>query len=225
MRIGIVIAIERELKSFLESEYQIEELQDGEIKYFKTSVNGNEVFALKSGYGLIDAAATTMFLISKCQADVIINFGVTGALRRGLAVADLFVVSKCINYDYDVSPIDPVKKCQYEEFEDIFIPLDSSLICMVKEIRPDIKDAVCCSGDCFVEDKGAKAARASLGCDICDMELAAIARTCYLNKVKCLSIKCISDTYDGDGGDFNTNVRNSADKAFHLIQQILNVIS
>ena len=44
------------------------------------------------------------------------------------------------------------------------------------------------------------------------------------NKVKCLSIKCISDEYDGDGSDFETNVRASADKAFKIIDQLLNTI-
>ena len=222
MKIGIIIAIERELKSFLESEYEIEELKDGNISYFKTLINSNEVYAIKSGYGLIDAAASTMFLITKFKPDIIINFGVTGALDKRLKVSDLFVVEKCVNYDYDVSPIDPIKKCQYEEFKDIYIPLNKSLIEMVKEIQPDIKLAIDCSGDCFVEDKEEKLKRADLGCNICDMEIAAIARTCYLNNVKCLSIKCISDTFDGGGGDFNTNVRNSADKAFNLIKKIIN---
>ena len=53
------------------------------------------------------------------------------------------------------------------------------------------------------------------------MELAAIVRVCFLNNVKCLSIKCISDAYDGDGSDFITNVRISSDKAFNLISEIL----
>ena len=163
MKIGIVIAIERELKSFLQSDYKIEEMKDGNVSYFKTVINNNELYAIKSGYGLIDAASSTMFLISKFKPDIIINFGVTGALDRSLKVSDLFVVEKCVNYDYDVSPIDPVKKCQYEEFKDIFIPLDKSLIEMVQDIDPTIKTAIDCSGDCFVVEKEDKLKRFELG--------------------------------------------------------------
>ena len=53
------------------------------------------------------------------------------------------------------------------------------------------------------------------------MEIAAIARTCERSGVKCLSIKCISDTFDGDGGDFNENVTRSAEKAFSALRKII----
>lgn len=221
MKIGIVIAIERELKSFLQSEYEIEELQFRNTKYFKTNINGNDVFALKSGWGIIDATSATSFLINHCEVDIIINFGVTGALDPALKVSDLFVVEKCLHYDFDVSPIDPVVKHQYEEFKDEYIPLDKGLIDFARQTEPSLKLAVDCSGDQFVEAREEKIARFNKGCNICDMEIAGIARTCYLHDVKCLSIKCISDTFDGDGGDFNTNVRNSSDKAFKIMIKIL----
>lgn len=220
MKIGIVIAVEKELVSFLKSSYEIELKSNKNIQYYKTKVNDNEVYAIKSGCGLIDAAAATQFLISVLDVELILNFGVTGALDPSLKVSDLFVVNKCLNYDFDTSCVDPVRKHQYMEFEDEFMPLDRQLIEFVKGIR-DIKEVNCASGDQFVEDKKEKEKRFALNCQICDMELAAIVRVCLLNNVKCLSIKCISDAYDGDGSDFITNVRISSDKAFNLISEIL----
>lgn len=220
MKIGIVIAVEKELVSFLKSSYEIELKSNKNIQYYKTKVNDNEVYAIKSGCGLIDAAAATQFLISVLDVELILNFGVTGALDPSLKVSDLFVVNKCLNYDFDTSCVDPVRKHQYMEFEDEFMPLDRQLIKFVKGIR-DIKEVNCASGDQFVEDKKEKEKRFALNCQICDMELAAIVRVCLLNNVKCLSIKCISDAYDGDGSDFITNVRISSDKAFNLISEIL----
>ena len=220
MKIGIVIAVEKELVSFLKSSYEIELKSNKNIQYYKTKVNDNEVYAIKSGCGLIDAAAATQFLISVLDVELILNFGVTGALDPSLKVSDLFVVNKCLNYDFDTSCVDHVRKHQYMEFEDEFMPLDRQLIKFVKGIR-DIKEVNCASGDQFVEDKKEKEKRFALNCQICDMELAAIVRVCFLNNVKCLSIKCISDAYDGDGSDFITNVRISSDKAFNLISEIL----
>ena len=220
MKIGIVIAVEKELVSFLKSSYEIELKSNKNIQYYKTKINDNEVYAIKSGCGLIDAAAATQFLISVLDVELILNFGVTGALDPSLKVSDLFVVNKCLNYDFDTSCVDPVRKHQYMEFEDEFMPLDRQLIKFVKGIR-DIKEVNCASGDQFVEDKKEKEKRFALNCQICDMELAAIVRVCFLNNVKCLSIKCISDAYDGDGSDFITNVRISSDKAFNLISEIL----
>lgn len=221
MKIGIVIAIARELKSFLESDFVIETITKNNREIYKTTVNNNEVYAIKSGYGEIDAAAATQMLITAFDCEVILNFGVTGALDRSLKVDDLFVVTKAINHDYDVSPIDPVKLHQYEEFPDEFIPLDEGLISFAKSLYPELKDAVDASGDRFVVETEDKINLGNLGCNICDMEIAAIARICFLSGVRCLSIKCISDTFDGDGGDFNTNVTNSANKAFKLMEDIL----
>lgn len=221
MKIGLIIAIERELKSFLEyGGYIKEETINNRIVY-NTNINGHEIFAMKSGYGVIDAASATQLLITKYNVELIVNFGVTGALDKSLKVEDLFVVRKTINYGFDVSPIDNVKKCQYEEFEDEFMPLDNDMIDFVKRIYPNIVEAIVASGDRFIEDKNDKSYLNSLGCNICDMEIAAIARTCFLANVKCLSIKCISDTYDGDGSMFEQNVLSSAHKAFNVLLNLL----
>ncbi|MBO4234957.1 MAG: 5'-methylthioadenosine/S-adenosylhomocysteine nucleosidase [Firmicutes bacterium] len=222
-KIGIVIAIERELEAFLKSSYEIEELE-GRFKCFRTAVNCNEVYVIKSGWGLIDAAVATQYLITKFGVEAILNFGVTGALDPALKVSDLFYVRKCLNFDFDTSTIDDVTPHQYGDMEDEFVYLDEELIDLVKSIYPEIKEAVDASGDKFVDKKEDKEERFNAGCNICDMEIVAIARVCFLNDVKCLSIKCISDEYDGDGSDFEENVRASADKAFKLIDRILQEI-
>ena len=224
MRIGIVIAIERELKSFLESNYDLEIIKDNNFSCFKTVINDNEVYAIKSGWGLIDAAVATQYLITKYNVEIILNFGVTGALDKELKVSDLFYVRKCINCDFDTSTIDDVKKHQYGDMKDEFIYLDDDLIELARSIDPDLKEAIDASGDKFIDEYEDKIYRYELGCNICDMEIVAIARTCLLNNVRCLSIKCISDEFDGDGSDFEKNVRESSDKAFKLIDKILNRI-
>mgnify|MGYP002627252836 CR=1 FL=1 len=224
MKIGLIIAIERELKSFLNNGSKIKSYTVSNRIVYKTKIGKHEIFATKSGYGVIDAASATQLLITKFDCSIIMNFGVTGALEPGLKVDELFVVRKTCNYDYDVSPIDPVKEHQYAEFKDEFIPLDDSLISFTKTIYPDIKEAVVASGAKFIDKKEDKLELNKLGCNICDMEIAAIARVCFLCNVKCLSIKCISDTFEGDGGDFNKNVLNSAEKAFKVLMGLLNKI-
>ena len=222
MKIGLIVAIERELKAFVESGENItEEIVNNRVIY-KTLMSGHEIYAVKSGCGEIDAAAATQLLITKYDCELILNFGVTGALEENMKVDDLFVVSKTLNYDYDVSPIDSVKENQYEEFEDEFIPLDREMIEFVKDVLPQIKEVTVASGGKFIEKTEDKLYLRSLGCGICDMEIAAIARISYLNGVKCLSIKCISDTFEGDGGDFNQNVIKSAKNAFETIRKVLN---
>ena len=221
MKIGLIIAIGRELAAFLESgEKRTEETVAGRTVY-RTVMDGHEIYAVQSGCGEIDASAAAMLLIVRYGCEVILNFGVTGALEEDLRVDDLFVVEKVCHYDFDTSAIDAVKKGQYIEYPDEFIPLDAGLVRMAAEKMPGIRKVAAASGDKFVEDRAEKIRLRNLGCGICDMEIAAIARTCERSGVKCLSIKCISDPFDGDGGDFTANVGRSARKAFSAMRELI----
>ena len=135
------------------------------------------------------------------------------------------MAEKAWHYDFDVTPFsDVVKKGQYEEYPDEFIPLDADLVRFVAERIPGIRKIAVASGDKFVENKDEKRRLRAAGCGICDMEVAAIARVCERAGVKCLSIKCISDTFDGDGSDFERNVKASAVKAFAVLREVLKAL-
>ncbi len=224
MKIGLIIAIRSELQAFLQGGTDISEHTLGGKTVYRARVEGKEVWAVLSGFGIIDAAAATQLLIHNIGCETVLNFGVTGALDPSLRVEDLFLAGRVCHYDFDVSPIDPVRPHQYPEFEDEFIPLSPKLLSLAEASVPGLRTASVASGDRFVEKKEDKLSLASLGCQICDMELAAIARVCALNQVPCLSIKCISDTFDGDGGDFQQNVTRSAQKAFEVIHKLLQVL-
>ena len=225
MKIGLLIAIKRELAAFLQSgEERTEETVAGKTVY-RTRMEGHEVYAIQSGCGEIDAAAATMLLIVKYGCEVILNFGVTGALEEDLKVEDMFVAEKAWHYDFDVTPFTGCDRIgQYEEYQDEFIPLDAGLVRLVMERIPGIRKIAVASGDKFVEDRAEKLRLRESGCGICEMELAAIARTCERCGVKCLSIKCISDTFDGNGADFEKNVKASAEKAFGAIREVLKAL-
>ena len=221
MRYGLLIAIERELKAFLENGGDITEERKNGRTVYRTTVGNNEVYALCSGAGEIDAASGTQLLITGYGCETILNFGVTGALDPALQVEDLFVAEKVRHYDFDCSAVDDVAPNQYEGFPDAFIPLDAELIVRAQAAEPSLRTASVASGDKFIADRAEKIRLRELGCDICEMELAAIARVCSLNGVKCLSIKCISDTFEGGSGDFATNVGRSAKAAFRVLRMIL----
>ena len=225
MKIGLLIAVEQELEAFLKSgESRTEETAANRTVY-RTRMEGHEIFAVCSGCGEIDAAAATMLLIVRYGCDMIVNFGVTGALEEDLKVEDLFVVEKVCHYDFDISPFIPLKKGQYLEYPDEFIPLDRDLVQMVTERIPGIRKVAAASADKFVENRAEKLRLREMGCSICDMEIAAIARVCERSGVRCLSVKCISDTFDGNGEDFSANVRKSAEKAFRAIRRILEALA
>ena len=225
MKIGLLIAIKRELAAFLQSGEEISEETVAGKTVYRTRMEGHEIYAVQSGCGEIDAAAATMLLIVRYGCGLVLNFGVSGALEEDLKVEDLFAVEKVWHYDFDVTPFaDFVKIGQYEEYPDEFIPLDAELVKLLTERIPGVRKITAASGDRFVEDRAEKLRLRAKGCGICEMEAAAIARTCERNGARCLSIKCISDTFDGNGEDFERNVKRSADKAFGVIREVLKAL-
>ena len=224
MKIGLLIAMREEIDAFLQSEEKCAEEIAAKRTAYLTRMEGHEIYAIQSGCGEIDAAAATMLLIVKYGCEVILNFGVAGALEEDLKVEDLFVVEKACHYDFDAMALGQPKIGQYREYPDEFIPLDADLVRLVKEKIPGIRKIAAASADKFVEDRTEKIRLQNMGCGICEMEIAAIARTCERSGVKCLSIKCISDTFDGNGGDFRTNVTRSAEKAFRVIREVLKAL-
>ena len=107
---------------------------------------------------------------------------------------------------------------------DLGVPLDADLVKLVRSVLPEIRVTAAASADKFVEDRTEKLRLRALGCGICEMEVAAIARTCERNGVRCLSVKCISDTFEGGCGDFVQNVTRSAEKAFWAIRELLKAL-
>ena len=138
---------------------------------------------------------------------------------------DLFVAEKAWHYDFDITAFGAAKVGQYEEYPDEFIPLDADLISLVTEKIPGIRKISVASADKFVENRETKLKLAESGCGLCEMELAAIARVCERSGVKCLSIKCISDAFDGTGADFEKNVKRSAERAFAAIRLVLKALA
>ncbi|MFA6755714.1 MAG: 5'-methylthioadenosine/S-adenosylhomocysteine nucleosidase [Bacilli bacterium] len=223
-KIGILIAINRESDSFFkEFDSSKEEIVLNNYHVYKYLINNNEVYVVTSQCGNIRSAAALELLICNFKIEYVINFGVVGALDKNIHVSDLFLIKNVVHYDFDTSSCSTdMKKHQYSMFKDEYIPFDVDLINFVKKIDSTLKVVNCASGDKFIADRAIKTKlHNECNCDICDMESAGIGLISYINNVKALSIKCISDEFDGDGKDFDKNVSEASRKATILLKKIL----
>lgn len=220
---GLIVATSREFESFLlEEGSEAKTLLSHGRKIQCAKVGDSMIYAIESGCGEIDAANAAQQLISEFSVGAILNYGVAGALDPTLKVSDCLIVKKIVHYDFDTSPIDPVKPHQYHDFPDEFIPLDEKLRKTALSLNPSIKEVICASGDKFVEDQTFKRELFSTyKAQICEMEAAGIALTCHRNGIPCLLIKAISDEAGGNGKDFEKNVRSSGLRAYGLLKLFL----
>ena len=145
-----------------------------------------------SGIGKVNAAAATQRAI--CEgADEIWNVGLCGGFGDDIEVGDIYGVSQATEYDFDLSLINHVSVGVLDGFDSPYIALakfPSSLI----PHPSSLSYRILATGDRFTDDDDDhRVITETLGASLRDMEGAAIAHVCKQNRVKCLSLKCVSD--------------------------------
>ena len=156
-KIGMVVAMQSEVKSFLaQRNLPVEIEKCGGFEVMKFCLGKNPVICVKSGVGEIFASAATQMLISVYDVDLIINFGVCGSLVDGVKVGEVAVVNGVVHYDFDTSAIDDCEVGRYLQYPEVTLRPDKELLELAKRINPEIQSVVCASADKFVADEKIK---------------------------------------------------------------------
>lgn len=200
MKIGIFTAMEKEAVSFLNGATKT---MDGSFAIYNFQLGSHDaVLCVPATVGEIAASASCQLLISKYNVDIILNFGVVGALTDKMSLCSTVLVKDVVHYDMDVSAIDNIPVGRYGCFEDIAVATDEKLLAKALQIQ-NMPTVRCASADKFVDDAQAKSAlHNNFGADICDMESAGILFACRFNNIPCLLVKCISDSLFGGHAEY-----------------------
>lgn len=224
-RIGVVVAMEKELLPFLKGkEYELRKINAYDV--YVTSISGKTLYMVKlPTVGEICAAAATQLLITAFDVQLILNFGVVGALTEKGALLSTMLVESVVHYDMDTSVMDNCPVGRYMIFDDVAIPTDKDLIDIALSVQ-QLPVVRCASADKFVEGREAKSRLHNLfGADICDMESAGIVITAKLNNVKVLMVKAVSDSLCGDGTEYEQNLDKAAQEYVGFVQKLLNKLN
>lgn len=221
-KIGMVIAVEIQsaLKKYAD---RLESMNVTGYKVYKVQLNDKQLFIVQSGAGEIRAGAAAQMLISSFSVELIVNYGVVGALTDELTVTRTCVVEKAVHYDMDTSEADHCEVGRYLEYNDIYLPTTPQYVQMIINYDNTIKPVICASGDKFIADeKEKKNLHKNFNADICDMESAAIILVCDLNRIPNLIIKTVSDSITGGAAEFRSNVEKAADLCIKIVDKLLN---
>lgn len=199
--IGIIGAMQIEVDALCErlTEKKAERLSG--IDFYIGKLCGRDVVIAKCGIGKVFAAICAQTMIVRFGADVIINTGVAGSLDSRIGIKDLAVSSACVEHDMDTSPIgDPVGLISGINI--IEIPTDRELCEMAlsaaKELGVNAISGVIATGDQFIGSfEKKKQIAETFGAIACEMEGGAVAHVAYVNGVRCVVIRSISDNADG----------------------------
>ncbi len=192
MRIGIIVAMDKELRQLLSLLPDRSETADGGRTFYTgTLPEGKELVIMQCGIGKVNAAIGTVELIHRYSPDFIVSTGVAGGATT--LVPRLEVVASTEVAYHDVYCF---TDCAYGQIQGLpaRFPSDARLVEAASGIDK-VHAGLIASGDWFVDTKEKAGYIVDRFPDALaiDMESGAIAQTCYLYKVPFISFRIISD--------------------------------
>ena len=233
--IGIICALQEELKEIRQAMEPDGELSFSGVDFFLGKLEGNDVVCAVCGVGKVFAAICAQTMILKFHPDLILNVGVAGSLSASLKVSDVVVARRLVQHDMDVTALgEPRGKIlgsdiQYisttesirDELFSAIMSLNAKGAFGGKEIKA--LQGTIASGDQFISSKGQKQLISEeFEALACEMEGAAIAQVCYVNKLPFCVIRAISDSADSSAGmDYPHFVALAASNSSKVVREFL----
>ena len=172
---------------------------DKELRQLQEVFKNSDVLVQKCGIGKVNAALGAQKMINEFHPDVIISSGCAGGNGDDINVQDIVVSSELCYHDvYCGNAIDDTTvygqvqglPARYQADPEL---LRKAISLPTSNIR--LHPGLIVTGDWFVDSKDKM--REIIGhfpeAKAVDMESCAIAQTCYINKVKFISFRVVSD--------------------------------
>ena len=222
MKIGIIVAMHKELELLLPLLQNSEESRMGGCEFHRGKVGRHDVIAMQCGIGKVNAAIGTLTLVNSFLPDFVINSGVAGGADQSISVMDVVAGARVAYHDVWCGPESELGQVQGLP---LYFEGAQRLLNLVPD-REGIHKGLICSGDQFIDTldavnriKGNFPEALAV-----DMESGAIAQVCHLNKVPFLALRVISDS----PGASHDNTRQYLDfwtdapqETFNLVKDII----
>lgn len=229
MKVGILVAMEEEIKYLIQAMENYEVYEVAKQFFYDGFIEGKSVTIVQSGIGKVNASIATSLLIQRFKVDKMINTGSAGALEKGLEIGEIIVSEKLAYHDVDNRVFD----YQYGQTPQmpLFFKADKTLSNQIRELASihswKVHNGLIVSGDSFVSKRSEieRIKEYFPSALITEMEGAAVAQTCYQYDIPFVVIRSVSDTADEEAAvDFDEFVvlagKRSAELVLALIKKI-----
>lgn len=227
MKIGIVIAMDKEFQRVRELLIGAEEMEVDGRKFVTGRIGTNDMVLLQCGIGKVNAAIGATEMIDRFNPDAVVSTGVAGGASTELNVQEVVVATETCYHDvycgedqaYGQIMGMPARFVSDQQLLETALSID----CGVK-----INKGLTVTGDWFVDSK--EKMRSIIEhfpeAMAVDMESAAIAHVCCLRKVPFLSFRIISDIplKDNKAQQYFDFWDRIADGSFHVTKAFLEKI-
>ena len=185
-RIAIITAMQSEYDA-VKSLYTF--IEDN--NHARAKVDDKEILLIKSGIGKVNGALAAQ---EACQSgvDLVINTGLAGGIDNCLQQGDIVLANHVCYHDVDCGEGNALGQVQNLP---LYFNSPQEILQKISQAAPHFKQGLIVTGDQFLTDivRLQEIKKAFPSALAVDMESAAIAQTCYLNKVAFISLRIISD--------------------------------
>ena len=228
--IGIIAAESKEMNEIKKLMKNIEEKDLLNLQFFTGKIEEAECVLVECGEGKVNAARTTQVMIDNFKIDKLVNVGSAGAINEDLNVKDVVIADKLVQYDFDISGLG------YEKGEICnigkYIYCDKTLVEECKKAIENIENesykvvigTIATADSSCDKTEIAKMVRKEFNAECVEMEGAAVAQVCYLDKIPFLVIRGISDTPNGNNKiDFRKYLEIASKQSAKILQNLIKI--
>lgn len=189
--IGLIAAMPGETKPLLKKIGQYAKSELGGFPLYRFCVGGKQCLLIESGIGIKRATEAVQVLLASCKPDLLISFGLGGAVKPGLMVGDLVIAGRAFLYD----------QASAGGWDAVILPDQSSKRRILETICQKL-GCGCLQGEFLTSDKilDKKMVAGILPPDVTnpvlDMETWAVAHFAGRSTVPLLAVRSISDACD-----------------------------
>ena len=184
--IGVVIAMQSEANILLEEMQVSRSLTISGKTVHVGKVYGKDVALCVCGVGKVNAALGTQLLVSKFDAEKLLNFGVSGGLNPSTELCKVYQIEAATQFDFDLAELNGTSIGTLNEYTTPYLALNLLNLPYAKRKLG--------TADRFNDStEDYKLLTEELKADIRDMEGGAIVQAAYATSLPVYSIKAISD--------------------------------
>lgn len=194
MKIGLIVAMQKELNSVISILESKQEITNSVYKYTTGKIGDNEIILMQCGIGKVNAAMGTENMISMFSPQLVISSGVAGGADVSMEPMDIVVSSQLAYHDVFCG-----EENQFGQVQGMPAKFDTPnhIVSMATQLNysKKIHSGLIVTGDWFVttKEKLLSILDHFPETKAVDMESCAIAQVCYIRKIPFCSFRIISD--------------------------------
>ena len=217
--IGIIGAMAAETALLIARMTKTETVTVAGADYHCGVLEGVPAVVVQCGIGKVYAAIAAQIMIDRFSVGAIINTGIAGGVKSGLAVGDLVLSTDAVQHDFDLSMFgyakgymkvgDKDKPTRYPADRELMSRFRAAAERVLRENR--CVEGTIASGDCFIDNNAQKKEIAAFfDAAAVEMEGGAIAQVAFANRVPFIVVRAISALADDDAAVFSEDFEEKA---------------